>query len=121
MLLFKKYELLSDCLEKQGRWLESLRAMASCCQMFVLSSGNFTEMGALDSKALEYVEKWLNRKRRMVQQMGRTKETLQIKRWYVNTVMGLLLSYDRLVTSSSLYYRTDLRYISGHFGVALEI
>lgn len=79
VLLFNKYELFSDCLEKQGEWYESLRAMTRCCQLYALSRADFAETGPSDNKALEYVDKWSSRKHRAVKHLGEGKDSLQVK------------------------------------------
>ena len=76
----KKYELLSDCLDKQSKWEESLSTMRSCCQMYVVSSPDFDEHGSFDNKALEYIEKWSTRKQHVVKQLSKEEDILRIKR-----------------------------------------
>ena len=76
MKLHKKYELLSDCLKKQGHWLESLRAMSLCCQYYVLSIDDL-----VDEKALDYVLKWSNRKHNAIKELSDKKDVHKIQRW----------------------------------------
>ena len=64
--LYKKYELLSDCLAKQGHWLESILTMSLCCQYYVLSTGHCTS----NDKTSEYVLIWSSRKNNAIKQLS---------------------------------------------------
>ncbi|XP_028394830.1 uncharacterized protein LOC114518975 [Dendronephthya gigantea] len=73
--LHNKYELLSDCLKKQGHWLESLRTMGLCCQYYMLSIDD-----KIDEKASDYVLKWSKRKYNAIKELNDKEDVHKIQR-----------------------------------------